>query len=340
MASLLLAAGPGAACGDGNRGEVVGPLTSSGGLTGTSGGATDGGITGTGGDDDGASGGGSTSDGSGNNPKFDVADGTAGGSAGDDMGDEGCAKVDLLFVVDNSTSMEDNQKNLADNVPGFVTAMQEKLGDKVNDYHIGVVTSDEYRTNIEECKLLGALVTQTGYCETVENQCWPFAEPGARYLTEDDDIAEKFPCMALVNTCGHNEEKPMGAALAAIGPDLNAAGACNDGFIREDAVLVVVFVSDEPDTTEGTAEDWFQEMVGIKGVETNIVIVSLIGWGDNPQDGDICNIAVGTNDEVAKFTEMFTHGFIDHVCSPSYGVSLDAALDGIQSACDDFVPPG
>src|SRR5688572_8631367 len=42
------------------------------------------------------------------------------GTVADDGGRAGCEKVDFLFVVDNSASMEDEQQNPVASFPGFI----------------------------------------------------------------------------------------------------------------------------------------------------------------------------------------------------------------------------
>src|SRR4051794_34216042 len=49
--------------------------------------------------------------------------------------------VDILFVIDDSPSMADKQKNLADNFPNFINVLNTIQGG-LPDVHIGVVTSD------------------------------------------------------------------------------------------------------------------------------------------------------------------------------------------------------
>src|SRR5688500_8456562 len=51
-------------------------------------------------------------------PHFDV--GAAETSSGSGGMDEGCQKVDFLFVIDNSASMEDEQDALIEAFPGFM----------------------------------------------------------------------------------------------------------------------------------------------------------------------------------------------------------------------------
>ena len=55
----------------------------------------------------------------GGGPKFDVA----GGNTGPGDGEMGCQKVDFLFVIDNSGSMEDEQNNLINSFPGFINTI-------------------------------------------------------------------------------------------------------------------------------------------------------------------------------------------------------------------------
>lgn len=49
-------------------------------------------------------------------------------------------------------------------------------------------------------------------------------------------------CMA---TCWSPWELPMNSMLHAIGPELVAPGACNEGFLCDDAMLVVAIITDE-----------------------------------------------------------------------------------------------
>src|SRR5262249_10251979 len=69
---------------------------------------------------------------------------------------------------------------------------------------------------------------------------------GKRYLTSSlgqSQIKELFPCMAKVGTFGSGAELPMSAAVAAL-TEQAKAGACNDGFLRDDALLVVTVITD------------------------------------------------------------------------------------------------
>lgn len=294
--------------------------------------------------------------------KLDLSAGGSGGAdgAGDAGGNSGCKKVDLLFVIDNSGSMEDEQANLVASFPGFIDAMQSTLSD-TQGYNVGVISSDLYGGDLG-CFQEGALITRTAGQGSSNAQCDPYAS-GKRFMTEADDLADKFACAAQVGIDGDGNERPMQTMLAAASDAMNAPGACNEGFVRDDALLVVVIITDEEDDHEqmgcmggtvnadpqpgsnGEPPQWFDELVAIKaGNEKSIVVLSLVG----PREGETCPELQKCNggidgaevaDRVIDFTEMFTYGFVGPVCQP-YGPFFQEAISNIKSACDDFVPVG
>ena len=292
-------------------------------------------------------------------PKLDVANGETGmadaGDAGDDMG---CEKVDLLFVIDNSGSMADEQVNLVNSFPSFIADMQSTLAD-ANGYHVGVITSDLYVYN-PSCLQEGAMVTQTGGVDSSNSVCGPYAE-GHSYMTEADNLDTTFSCAAQVGTGGDGNERPMTTMVAALSDQMNGPGGCNAGFLRDDALLVVVIITDEEDDHEidgclqdpqpgsnGEPAGWFASLVATKGgVEENIVVLSLVGpAGPDPAPCpalDKCSggiVGAEVANRIISFTQMFTNGFIGRVCEPSYASFFAEAVGVIETACDNFVPIG
>jgi hypothetical protein len=263
---------------------------------------------------------------------------------GDPSEDEPCKKVDLLFVIDNSGSMGPHQANLIANFPGFVDGMKTELAE-AEDYHIGIVTSDAYFENGDGCTDIGHLVTQTGGPGSSDSVCAPYST-GKRYMDDTEpDLYDKFACAAHVGTRGSSHEAPVEAAYQGISPGLNAAGACNEGFVRDDALLVIVIVTDEDDEmatedcpwcgSEGTPPEWFDTIVGHKGgIEENVVVIAIVGQGWQ-QD---CTNVLAVN--IIEMTEMFTYGIVGDVCNPSYADFFAETLATIDLACEGFTPPG
>ncbi|HVI01980.1 MAG TPA: hypothetical protein VM869_24875, partial [Enhygromyxa sp.] len=65
--------------------------------------------------------------------------------------EDGCSKVDFLFVIDNSISMGDEQQNLETSFPEFIATIQSQV---VEDYHVMVVDTDnhdKYDEDLAEC---------------------------------------------------------------------------------------------------------------------------------------------------------------------------------------------
>jgi hypothetical protein len=275
------------------------------------------------------------------------------GSDGDGDGDEGepakldtpshvglaeCSLVDLLFVIDNSNSMIAEQANLIASFDGFIAGIQANL-DEVNDYHLGVVTTDAYALNQPaDCRELGALVTSSA-----AGSCGPWAE--GRYISLADELAPAFTCAADVGPDGDTNERQVAAALRAIGPDLAGPGGCNEGFIRDDALLVLVLITDEDDPgaavsgqgSPGDPNSWFAEVVERKGVESNVVVLALAGRPPpNACNNDVPFEGAQIAYRIADFVGKFSYGEMGDVCADDYTGFFTQALELLSEACNNF----
>ncbi len=301
-----------------------------------------GGGTGDVGDGDGDPAGDGDGDAGTTGPLLDMSEGESMGTGDTDgANDTPCERVDLLFVIDNSSSMRGEQEELIASFPGFISGIQSTLAE-VGDYHVGVVTSDEYEGNNFFCQSLGALVTSTSGQYSSNQNCGPYAE-GFNFMTEADELADAFACAAKVGVDGSLAERPMSAMLRAVSPGLNAPGNCNAGLIREDALLVVVVITDEEDNeggnfpdSPGTPQQWFDELVGSKGgIETNIVVVAIAGFPEpNMCTSDTAEHAV----RILEFADLFSNGYKGDVCTPSWSGYFNQAISVIADACQEFTP--
>lgn len=270
--------------------------------------------------------------------------GGMGGQGGD--GPAACPNVDVLFVIDNSGSMADQQQSLIASFGGFVKGMQERLSG-AKSYHVGVVSTDDYGGN-NGCGLIGDLITQTNGPGSSNSTCTPFVG-GGRFLTDGEpNLAAKFSCVAQLGTGGNSDERPARALMNALDPARNAPGACNAGFSRKDSLLVLVVITDEDDVQDGcdgmscmsygsggTPDDWSSTVIQHKGgIAQNIVVLSLIGRKlDNPCGATPASKMLG-------FTNNFgENGFIGDVCASSYDQFFLDALPVIDKACQGYVPP-
>ncbi len=156
--------------------------------------------------------------------------------------------VDVLFVVDNSATMDEEQTTL-DNSFGALTDL---MGDLDADFHIGVITTD---TDDEEQagRLQGSVPVMT---------------------PDTPDLATAFAEAAHVGTQGYRYE--MGLEAVRLAMTERVADGSNAGFFREEAVLEVVIVSDEDDHSTLEVKEYlaaFQEAQ----VESSMTFSGILG---------------------------------------------------------------
>jgi hypothetical protein len=250
-----------------------------------------------------------------------------------------CQRVDLLFVIDNSASMADEQASLVASFPGFIAGIAEILGAET-DYHVGIVTTDENPFNRVGCRRIGALTTRTGGEHSSDAVCGPFATGGA-FMTVADPLDDAFACTAKVGTEGSGLERPMDALASMLEPDTRSIALCNEGFLRDDALLVLTIITDEEDDggSRGNPSDWYDMVVAAKGGDpTRVVVLSLLGrpapnaCANDPAD------APEMAERIAEFTELFDHGDVADICAADYGTFFATSIAGIAEACDVVIP--
>lgn len=164
--------------------------------------------------------------------------------------------ADILFVVDNSGSMADEQENLARNFGSFIEAIAG-----LDDYRLAIVTTDLRLGNDEQAGLRTFtykttepytwLVAQsTAMCSGtgIPHACFRGPDPSLRVITSGmprDQQIRAFQDNVRVGSCGSGDEQGLEAMKRAL--EATGTGECNEGFLRQDANLVVVIVSDEED---------------------------------------------------------------------------------------------
>lgn len=129
--------------------------------------------------------------------------------------------VDVLFVIDNSCSMSNDQAALSENAPAF---MQWFVSSGL-DYHIGVVSTD-----VVDSSDNGRLQAPPGFPLWIDSS--------------DNDAINTFSQMAVLGSFGASPERGLDGLYRAIEVE---GRAYNNGFLRQDSNLNVIVVSDEDD---------------------------------------------------------------------------------------------
>ena len=194
--------------------------------------------------------------------------------------------VDILFEIDNSNSMAANQANLSRNFATLINQLvspPDANMDMVPDYppvkslHVAVISSDLGTPGSTVPSCANSDIGDDGLLNPIRNgqairshQPWTTAPAGARparcmnssdqfpsFLTFDAtttnpaEFRDDFVCNAYLSTGGCGLEQQLEAAYRALvvhNPREQAGNTDpNAGFVRPNAVLAIVIVSDEED---------------------------------------------------------------------------------------------
>jgi hypothetical protein len=204
--------------------------------------------------------------------------------------------VDVLFLVDGSGSMWDNQQRLSENARRFIE-MADFRGRSVS-FHLGVTTVD-VTVGAEQGRLVGA----------------------PAYLTDGDpQVVNSFMSRVLVGTNGSGVEQGLEAVRLALSPPV--VNTTNTGFLRPEAGLAVVVVSDEDDQSTLTVAQYVDFLRGLKAGGQPVVISAITGGLAGC--GDPSDPAADSAYPAPRYAQAVqaTGGIGASLCDPDWGATL------------------
>jgi len=167
-------------------------------------------------------------------------------------------KVDLLFVIDNSENMAARQAELSNMFDALLHDLG--FGRGLPDLHIGVVSTDmgvgPYSEEVPQCSSRGdggvLIAPSRAACAATSD---PFLsihqdDDGSSQANFSGSASEAFACMSALGETGCDYEQP----LEAMRSSLFEARAQGLGFVRSDAVLGVVVLTNEDDCSAFNSE--------------------------------------------------------------------------------------
>ena len=184
-------------------------------------------------------------------------------------------EIDILWVVDNSNSMAANQNGIGESFQAFINNLVETGV----DYHIGVVSTDTADGGILHTGVSGEV----------------FIDPTT--IGPQDAFLDNVK----VGTFGSASEKAFEAASLALGVGLGqwnpgeAPVPPNSNFIRDNATLFIIMVSDEDDKSFGPVSYYRKLFESYKGPgnESKISVSSIVGDPGTGCSGTIGNAQPG-----------------------------------------------
>lgn len=139
-------------------------------------------------------------------------------------------KIDILFVIDSSGSMKEEQDKLARNFEQFINLLLSK---KIEDIQIGIISTGNDTNEKNKQPDLGKL---EGDIKILSSKQLNAAQLKDNFIKTVVSVSKQT---------GSNFEKPLEAMRRALSPSMQSGP--NKGFLRANAQLAVIFVTDEDD---------------------------------------------------------------------------------------------
>ncbi len=223
-------------------------------------------------------------------------------------------EVDILFVIDNSCSMSEEQTSLASNFDAFI----QFADSQALDYRIGVVTTD-----VDGCPSPAPAQRPNSLAQ---GQCGYFADgngdgsqmnPNWRLITPDEQpsATQAFSAIVSQGINGSGTERGLEAAYLALSSPVITGW--NNGFLRTNAYLALIFLSDEEDQSSNAVDFYVNYFLAIKGFRnTNLFSASAI-VGDVP--GGCATAEAGSR---YAATAERSGGIFESICTADWAQSL------------------
>lgn len=256
-------------------------------------------------------------------------------------------RTDILFVVDNSKSMLDEQEGIASRFTSFLSSINNL------DWRMAMVTTD---TRVGSAEYMDAKLVPFKYITTDVTKILDKNTPNFEYLFQNTvrrpetiqcinlyNAGKPYECNALLN----GDERGIYSIVKVLGR------RGSDGFLRSGVPLHTVIISDEnersnmgqyPSLPMVDGQDFADDLVtaansaGIKLTNHSIIVPSNDGGAClNQQQNNRYNDSAFAGTEYEKLSNL-TGGRVESICAGDYSSALSAigrdVSDGTQDAID------
>ncbi|MDP3158197.1 MAG: choice-of-anchor D domain-containing protein [Archangium sp.] len=229
-------------------------------------------------------------------------------------------KADILLVVDDSCSMADKQAALAANFNSFI---QYAVAANV-DYQVGVTTTTE--AQMECVPGLGCFANMSkgwGGKLVVDGPT------GLKFVKPTTPaVSQVFSRLVNVGTNGGGTEVALTTAVMALTPPVISAE--NAGFVRPDANLAVVIISDASDQSTQPVTYYQDLLVNVKGFQRlsyftfSAITPRQSATPANCQYDDQLSPGQTTSHNSTRYNPIvqFTGGVADEICNTNWSSTL------------------
>ena len=218
-------------------------------------------------------------------------------------------KVDILFIVDNSTSMKPDLKAISNKFQDFISYIS------TSDYRIGFINTDVMTSWQSD---------SPGFYGNLK----PVGENGEIYIDSSMNNQEELFISAIQDQpMGHPTEKPLQAILMAVEKRFTT----NKDFFRDEAQFISVIISDEDESADeiglSNPHEVYEELVQEFG-SSHINSVTI---GIPPGDDECAEQQEKIYSTILWSYTQLLKGVTVSICNPSIGQELRKISSFIQS---------
>lgn len=256
------------------------------------------------------------------------AGGANAGGPGDLAGSAACQRVDLVIAVDASTSMAEELQAMRTTVfPAFAERLKA-VGAGLDDFRVAT---------LDGCPQPASYHSRGSNSECNFESSSPWIESSSSHMTDE------FSCvgdlyLADQECSGNNDDEQPASAVAAALEEPMLSGP-NSGFRRNDALLIVIAITDEdeqPTGAERSPEEVYNRLV--ETVDDDPRRMVFVGAGGSRSCQGVYGEAEPAN-RLQSITELFgrhNRGVFWDLCEGRLEDGLEEAFKVIESACTEL----
>ncbi|GAB4298872.1 MAG: hypothetical protein Kow0090_14330 [Myxococcota bacterium] len=254
-------------------------------------------------------------------------EGVSGGAVTDYFTQANDVKTDVLWVIDNSGSMSEEQTAIKNNLNAFFARMAS-----LNvDYQFGVTTTEINEANESGSKpgtVPGHLFAAPGYPKIIKP-------------TTPDPINAASANVDVGTCCSDEQEAGLQAAYLALSEPIISDPNANAGFLRKDSRIAVIIVSDEEDQSNGSVQFYAEFLRSLRGFNKDLVSLSIIvglSTAEPPMPLD-CSSVNGDAVAAHRYHEAFLNvdnGYKISICLTDWKTILEKLAEKIFKGQREF----
>ncbi|KHD87005.1 MAG: hypothetical protein OM95_16790 [Bdellovibrio sp. ArHS] len=220
------------------------------------------------------------------------------------------SELDVLFVIDDSGSMGEHQKNLIANIPALTKAALK------NGVHVqaGVTTTSADCSYVKVCS--GKFNGSIKIADSTQS-----------------DFLGTLAANLNVGTQGSAEEKPFDTAIAALSEPMLSQD--HPGFLRPNAHLAIVMLTDAGDQSSAqvTPAVFTNFLKALKANPNQVTMASIQVMANDKS----CPTSEEQNDRIETATKLL-NGKVISLCAQNFGQQLGQLGAGLSGQVTQEIP--